>query len=242
MGDKTATGHKIRLKRFERDIGDKALDLFGVRECADFLRTVPESPRKRQQYRLLMIWIFACARQEGRVDGNPVEATRKSAAPRQRERLTLHQFSVIRSAALPWLQNAMDLSPVTLRRREDICGLCFADLLNEALRAVPGKTEGSTGALLKIRVVAELQAVLDRRSDDVVSPYHVASAAGARPAAGNCVRSAGSITRRCYPSSSPMHLRTRATTQSCKRRMKTHRCSTRSAAWVANSIGMRDGS
>ncbi|MDH4458507.1 MAG: tyrosine-type recombinase/integrase [Nevskia sp.] len=142
-----------------------------MREAADFLRAVTESPRNRQQYRLLMIWIFACARQEGWVDGNPVEAMRKTTAPRQRERLTIDQFEAIRASAELWLQKAMDLSLITLLRREDVCNLRFSDVHDDALWVVPGKTEDSTGARLKIRIGAELQALLDRCRDDVVSPY-----------------------------------------------------------------------
>lgn len=170
---KTASEHEFRLKRIAGDIGGASLDTFGVKEAADFLRTVTESPRNRQQYRLLLVWILACARQEGWIDDNPAEATRKAAAPRQRKRLTLEQFDAIHAAAPGWLRNAMDLSRLTLLRREDVCSLRFSDIKDGRLWVVPSKTEGSTGARLKIRIGSKLQAVIDRCRDDVVSPFLV---------------------------------------------------------------------
>lgn len=171
--EKTASEHDIKLRRIEADIGARELGAFGVRETAEYLRTVTESVRARQQYRLLLIWIFACAVEEGWIDQNPAESTRKIRSERKRERLTMEQYQAIHAKAAPWLQNAMDLSVNTLLRREDICSLKFADIREGCLWVIPSKTENSTGARLKIRIGGELQAVLERCRDSVASPYLV---------------------------------------------------------------------
>lgn len=169
----TALEHKRRLDKIETDLGTKPIDQLGVREVADYLRTVTTSVRNRQQYRLLMVWIFACALEDGWIDSNPAAATRKGKAERKRSRLTLDAFTKIREHAAPWLQVAMDLSLHTLLRREDIVSLTRADVRENAIWVIPGKTEGSTGIRLKIAISPQIQEVLDRSSDGVLSPYIV---------------------------------------------------------------------
>ncbi|MCD9005160.1 tyrosine-type recombinase/integrase [Luteimonas sp. XNQY3] len=170
---KTATWYEIFLKRVEADLGDRDLDQLSVKDCAEYIRGVTESARSRQTYRLVLGWILACAVQEGWIDSNPAEATRKFANQRKRERLTLDVYRKVHAKAPFWLQNAMELSLLTLLRREDVAGLRFADVHDGALWVVPQKTEGSSAVRLKIKVGADLAALIARCRDDVVSPYLV---------------------------------------------------------------------
>lgn len=87
--------------------------------------------------------------QEGWIESNPAEQTRKFVHTRQRERLTIAAYMAIHAHAQSWLQNAMDLSLITLLRREDVAGLRFADVHDDALWVVPQKTEGSTALRLR---------------------------------------------------------------------------------------------
>lgn len=168
---KTVREHEMKLKRIERDIGRRSLSGFGVKETAEFLRDVTGSERNRQIYRLLLIWIFQGCMQEGWIESNPAEATRKGRVERKRERLTLEQFELIRAHAPSWLQNAMDLSLITLLRREDIVNLKFADVRDGCMWVVPSKTEKTTGVRLQIRMTEELSVLVGRCSDDVKSPF-----------------------------------------------------------------------
>lgn len=170
---KTAEEYEFKLRRIEREIGGKLISSFGTRELAEYLRSVTVSDRARQQYRLLLVWIFACAVENGWIDSNPAEQTRRPTAERKRQRLTLEGYRAIHDAAPPWLQNAMDLSLHTLLRRGDICGLRFADLRDGFLWITPTKTRNSTGLKLKIRISSEMQKVIDRCRDAVLSPYVV---------------------------------------------------------------------
>jgi len=67
----------------------------------------------------------------------------------------------------------MDLSLVTLLRRDDVVSLKFSDVHDGFLWVVPQKTEGSSLVKLKIRVGDELAALLSQARDAVLSPYVV---------------------------------------------------------------------
>ncbi|MET4616360.1 integrase [Stenotrophomonas sp. 2619] len=67
-------------------------------------------------------------------------------------------YAAIWDKAEQWLRLAMDLSLVTLLRREDVVSLKFADVRDGYLWVVPQKTEGSTLVKLKIRISDHLAA------------------------------------------------------------------------------------
>lgn len=170
---KTRLEHETRMRRVEADIGGQELAAFGVREAAEYLRTVTDSPRARQQYRLLMVWIFNVAAQEGWIDQNPVLLTKRPVSTRKRARLTLEGFQAIHKAAPAWLQRAMDLALVTLQRRSDLARARFSDARDGWLHFVPAKTAGTTGARIRVQVTPALEALIASCRDNVVSPYLV---------------------------------------------------------------------
>lgn len=170
---KTAAWYGVFLARIEVDLGSRELEALAVKDCADYIRGVTESPRSRQTYRLVLGWVLACAVQEGWIESNPAEQTRKFAHARKRERLTLDGYREIHAHAPAWLQNAMDLSLLTLLRREDVASLRFADVREGALWVVPQKTEGTSSVRLKIAVTGDLAALVARCRDSVLSPYLV---------------------------------------------------------------------
>lgn len=169
--DKTAEDYESVIRRIEVGLGDKELPALTVKDCAQFFKRVTPSVRARQKFRLVLGWILACAVEEGWIETNPALVTRKPVHKRKRDRLTLDTFTAIRGKAEPWLQHAMDLSLLTLLRREDVASLRFADAHDGALWVVPAKTEGSTYVRLKIALNGELEALLAKARDDVVSPY-----------------------------------------------------------------------
>jgi integrase len=168
---KTAEVYESVIKRIEKGLGTTALPSLTVKDCATFIRTVTDSPRSRQQFRLVLGWILACAVEEGWIDNNPALQTRKFTHERKRDRLTLETYKAIHAKAEPWVRNAMDLSLLTLLRREDVVSVRFADARDGELWVVPTKTEDSTGVRLRIALGAEGEALLARARDDVVSPF-----------------------------------------------------------------------
>ncbi|MDI9240772.1 tyrosine-type recombinase/integrase [Lysobacter sp. LF1] len=179
---KTAEVYESVIRRVESTLGERALASLSVNDCATFIRSITPSARSRQQFRLVLTWILACALQEGWIDDNPALSTRKFSHERQRERLTIEAYRAIWEKAPAWVRNAMDLSLLTLLRREDVVSLRFSDVREGALWVVPSKTEETSGVRLKIAVSAELDRLLARCRDDVVSPFLVHRLPGkARP-------------------------------------------------------------
>ena len=170
---KTVEIYESILNRMGGAIGDRQVEGFSVRDCADFLRDVTASARARQQFRLALQWVMACAVEEGWIETNPALQTRKANWKRARERLTLETYTEIHAKSEPWLQNAMDLSLQTLLRRDDICSLRFEDVRDGAVWVMPGKTEGSSGVRLKMEHMpeSELGKLLARCRDSVLSPF-----------------------------------------------------------------------
>ncbi|CAH0244578.1 hypothetical protein SRABI35_02793 [Stenotrophomonas lactitubi] len=170
---KTAEVYESVIRRIEAGLGSKPVADVSVKVCATFIREVTESDRARQQFRLVLGWILACAVEEGWIDTNPALATRRFQHQRKRERLTKEVYAAIWAKAEPWLRLAMDLSLITLLRREDVVSLKFTDVRDGFLWVVPLKTEGSTLVKLKIRIGEELATLLAQARDTVLSPYVV---------------------------------------------------------------------
>jgi len=105
------------------------------------------------------------------MESNPALATRKFTHERKRAHLTIEDYQKIWGKAPAWV--AMDLSLLTLLRREDVVSLRFSDARAGSLWVVPSKTEDSSGVRLQITIGPELEAVLARARDAVVSPFVV---------------------------------------------------------------------
>ncbi len=168
---KTAEVYESVIRRIELGLGTTALATLTVKDCATFIRNVTDSPRARQQFRLVLGWILACAVEEGWMDTNPAMQTRKFTHERQRDRLTIDAYNAIWAQSPTWLQHAMDLSLLTLLRREDVTRVRFADVRDGSLWIVPTKTEGTSNVRLQIAVTEPLGALLARCRDAVLSPY-----------------------------------------------------------------------
>ncbi len=186
-GEVTRENNEIRISKIESDLGSRQVRTFTVKDCADYLRAVTDSLDSRRRYRTLLIWILDCAVEEGWIDFNPASQTRKPGSEtRKRERLTIEGFdAVYRRAAelvtagepkMRALQNAMDLSLITLLRRGDVAYARFEDCAGGPLKVEPKKTRDSTKVRLSLsRALSQrgmtLDRVLKRCRDDVVSPF-----------------------------------------------------------------------
>ncbi|WP_282296225.1 tyrosine-type recombinase/integrase [Stenotrophomonas sp. PS02289] len=168
---KTAEVYESVIRRINAGIGSRPVEEVTVKDCAEFIRAVTVSDRARQQFRLVLGWIMACAVQEGWIDSNPVLATRRFQHERKRARLTKEMYAAVWDKADPWLRLAMDISLVTLLRRDDVVSLKFTDMRDGALWVIPQKTEGSSLVKLKIRIGDQLGALLAQARDSVLSPY-----------------------------------------------------------------------
>lgn len=171
--ESTATNYENILDRIVAGVGTREVETFTVKDCATFIRQVTESARARQQFRLVFGWVLACAVEEGWCDTNVALATRKHVHKRKRDRLTIEVYNAIYKKAPTWLQIGMDLSLLTLLRREDVAALRFTDAREGKLHVMPLKTANSTGVRLRIAMSEPLAALVARARDDVASPFIV---------------------------------------------------------------------
>lgn len=170
---KTAEVYESVIRRIDTALGSRPVEEITVKDCAEFIRAVTVSDRAKQQFRLVLSWIMACALQEGWIDTNPVLATRRFQHERKRARLTKDMYAAIWEKAAPWLRLAMDISLVTLLRRDDVVSLKFTDVREGSLWVIPQKTEGTSLVKLKIRIGDQLASLLAQARDGVLSPYIV---------------------------------------------------------------------
>lgn len=170
---KTAEVYESVIRRIDMGLGSYQTADVTVKVCAEFIRSVTQSARARQQFRLVLGWVMSVAVQEGWIDANPVLATRRFHHERKRARLTKEMYSAIWEKGEPWLRLAMDLSLITLLRRDDVVSLKFSDIRDSALWVVPQKTEGSSSVKLKIGIGEQLANLLSQARDHVLSPYIV---------------------------------------------------------------------
>ena len=161
------------LRRIESDLGQRYVERLTTRDLAEYLRETTESPRRRQQLRNVLVWVFDMAVQEGWINANPAKQTKAPKSKRKRARLTLRDYQQLHALADPWLQNAMDLSLHTLQRAGDVCEMRFEDIREGCLFVVPRKTETSTFVRMKLRIGIELGPIIERCRDGIASPYLV---------------------------------------------------------------------
>lgn len=124
--------------------------------------------------------IFDVAISKGLVNDNPARQTIKRYRTKQRKRHTLEGLTAVRAVAPKWLQNAIDLAMLTTQRRIDIIKMKWTDIYDGYLHVAQEKTtddpedefEFLEGAgYVRIKVDAELQKVLDRCKDNILSPF-----------------------------------------------------------------------
>lgn len=130
--------------------------------------------------RSLLRQLFDLAISKGLIVDNPAAQTIKRLRVKQRKRHTLEGLTAIRNVSPDWLKNAIDLAMLTTQRRVDIVNMKWTDIYDGYLHIAQEKTtddpeddfELLEGAgYVRIKINAELQRVLDRCKDHVVSPF-----------------------------------------------------------------------
>lgn len=150
-------------------LGAWPLDRVGIREIAEFLDAMPANTGNKHRGQLAQFFAWTVAK--GLTASNPAALTLKQREQIERQRLSLDAYLAIHEVAEPWFQNAMDLGLQTLQRRQDLCVMRFADIVDGRLCLQQQKTERHGTGRLAIRITAPLAAVIDRCRDDLLSPY-----------------------------------------------------------------------
>lgn len=168
--ERTQSETEYRLKRIERELGDKSWAAFDLLALSDWLKDMSREVYIKMRGLWIEIYKFACA--VGIAERNLAELTlAKAPGERVRKRWTLEQFKATRAKAEPWLQVAMDFAIITLQRREDLTSLRFDQVVDGRLLVRQHKT----GKRLAIAIGTELAAVIAAaRNRTFVCPFMIA--------------------------------------------------------------------
>ncbi|TFH81870.1 tyrosine-type recombinase/integrase [Pseudomonas kribbensis] len=162
--------YSVHFRRFRKQFEGKAIDQITIRMIAEMLDAL--TPRTANQCRALLIDIFNHAASKGLCPDNPAASTINRIEKKQRKRHTIEGLKAIREKSPTWLKNAIDLALITAQRRTDILNMRFDGVREGFLYVVQQKTaKASDAAWIRFKVTEELQAVISRCRDDIVSPY-----------------------------------------------------------------------
>ncbi len=162
--------YAVHFRKIIKALGGNPINEITVKIVADFLRE--STPRSSNQVRALLMNVFTHAVAEGLIPDNPAVITIPQLEEKTRRRHTREGLKAIRDASPQWLKNAIDLALITAQRRTDILSMKFEDIRDGDLHVIQQKTAKTTDAAwIRFKVTPELQAVIDRCRDNILSPY-----------------------------------------------------------------------
>jgi integrase len=154
-----------RLATMCAAIGDSDFPLLSVLQINDLIDS-NFSGDGRRMARNVLIHVYRFAIGKGLHTGSNVaeQMLEVPKAKRIRQRISnFNDFEAIRALAAPWLQNAMDLSLITLQARQEICDMRLKQDEGDVLRVIRQKTAKKTDtANIEIEVGSDLRKVLTR--------------------------------------------------------------------------------
>jgi enterobacteria phage integrase len=174
----TAKSWRSLDKIIRLELGAKQCSALETRDCAQLIAKLVDKARTAEAVRSRLIAVCQRGQEEGWMDHNPAQATRRPAVVVQRGRLTLEMYAAIRARAdevNEWLGQAMDLAAVTGADRMTVAGLERSAISADVLAIARSKTGVMLEIPLRIRLEAlglELSALVKRRTG-VVSRYLV---------------------------------------------------------------------
>lgn len=163
-----------RLNKIERELGAKSVEAIDVRVIADWLDPMPVRTSNMHRARLIQLFDWMIAK--GLIDHNPASATLLRQEKRRRQRLTHEQYEAIWQHANAPMRNAMDLSLYCLQRRADVARMRFADVREGHIHVEQSKT----GKRLRLPLLPEIVAVVNRCKDGVFAAHLVHQPEGNR--------------------------------------------------------------
>ena len=164
---KTLADLKHKRGVVRKEWGHLYPDALSVLIVAAFVDRFP--PRQGQRYAQFLKRFFKWSVSKGFFQQNLAAELITKDVEIQRQRLSLEGYRAIHAAAEPWLRNAMDFALQTLIRREDIVLRRFDEYQDGILPYCQLKT----GSHVRIVVGPELDRVIRRCRDDVLSPFIV---------------------------------------------------------------------
>lgn len=179
----TAKDRKASANKLAARMPRTALTDVGAREMAAIIEEYTDQDKNRMAQAVRAAWIdmFKEAQYAGEVppNFNPAEATKKPAAPVDRQRLSLDDWQKIFNEAeryAPSVSNAMLLAVVTGQRLGDVVSMKFSDVWDDMLHVEQGKGGARIAIPLALRCEAlnlSVRDVIARCRDRSLSKYLV---------------------------------------------------------------------
>jgi len=184
LAEKTLKAYRQQAGVIVKGLGHCKVSDVSVLQVDEFLRQFENTPNTLNKYRGFLGQIFKIAIAKGFRPDNPALATLKEKVVKKRQRLFWDAFGKIYAAASPCLQNAMDISLLTLQRVNEVVKMQVSHVIPENipnrglvtfLRVIQQKTaKHGMAAYLKIEVNQALAAVFERcLADGLDSQYFV---------------------------------------------------------------------
>lgn len=178
LAEKTIREYSIMLRTISNEFGHLSWGSATLEKVSAFLDRLPARSSNAHRSLLIQIWRHAIAKGKVVPPTNTPEMTITKDHVVERRPLTLEWYQLIHDAADPWFQNAMDLALHTLQRREDIVLYRFDAIQTKdnrtylPVRQMKTDHTSDMGRLL-LPIGPELEAIISRCRDDVLSPYMV---------------------------------------------------------------------
>lgn len=166
------------ISRMNAEFGGVPVSDISLKLLSAYFESI--SPSTAQISRSVLCSIFDIAVAKGVCKENVARMTLSVDVVRKRKRHTVEGLMKIREVAPKWVQNAIDLALLTTQRRVDICNMKWSDIKDGYLHVAQQKTTKESddafdiahgAGYVRIKINAELQAVLDRCKDNIYSPY-----------------------------------------------------------------------
>ncbi|SEH04316.1 Uncharacterised protein [Candidatus Venteria ishoeyi] len=169
LADSTRREYQNKISYIHTALGHYQTTAITVADVACFLDDYP--PTQSNHYRSVLIILFKHAIARGVCEVNPAAATMKRKQKKIQQRLTKQAYDAIYVVAPVWLQNAMDLGLLTLQRRSDLAALNWEQVKDGYIWIQQQKVEKYGTGNLKIRITPEIQTILDRCQDGILSAH-----------------------------------------------------------------------
>jgi hypothetical protein len=171
LSEGTMTTYRYNVNRIQALWGDLLLEDVTTLHLSEGLEDLTVS--QILSYRSRLVAIFDSAIADGLLEYNPAEKTRTAAFKAKRKRMTQEAFDAIRAEAKPWMQNLMDLALLTLQRIGDLLEARIDQLHDGVFDVIQQKTLRYDTGYLRIGLTDEMNEVLARCRDSLLSPHIV---------------------------------------------------------------------
>ncbi len=161
---------EIRLNAASKSLGERSIINVDRIVIADWINDRCTTADCRNKWRAMFIELYECAISRKLADFNEAKATLKMSGSKklkvnhkQRDQLNIKDFWAIHKQASLFLQNAMELSLITLQSRHELCNVKFSDRRDGWLYFIRQKTSSQTDmAFIRIEVTPPIETIINR--------------------------------------------------------------------------------